>query len=103
VSVEEDPDLEVVLWTEVVNESLRPSEKTVIYDGVDYRRVEHGTATFQSEGTTGLGATGSVEYVDLDGPGGRYLGFERFDGGAWEVGVGERVPNGALTIYPGSR
>jgi hypothetical protein len=101
VSVEEDPDLEVVMWIEVVDESLRPSEKAVTYGGVDYRRIEHGTATYHSEGTTGLGESGSVEYVDFEGPGGRYLGFERFGGGSWEVGVGERVPNGALTIYPG--
>ena len=89
------------MWTEVVDESLRPSEKTITHGGVEYHRVEHGTATFHSEGTTGLGESGSVEYVDFEGPGGRYLGFERFGGEGWEVGVGERVPNGALTIYPG--
>jgi hypothetical protein len=102
VSVEEDPDLEVVMWTELAHESLSPSQKTITFDGVEYRRVEHGTAAYHSEGTTGLGDSGSVEYVDFDGPAGRYLGFERFGGGHWEVGVGERVPDGALTIYQGS-
>jgi hypothetical protein len=102
VSVEEDPDLEVVLWTELPGESLTPSEKTISYEGVEYRRMEHGTAQFRGQGATGVGESGQVEYVDYEGPGGRYLGFERFGGEGWEVGTGERVPNGTLTIYPGS-
>jgi len=102
VSVEEDPDLEVVLWTELSDESLTPSEKTISYEGVEYRRIEHGTAQFRGQGATGVGDSGRVEYVDYEGPGGRYLGFERYGGDVWEVGSGERVPNGTLTIYPGS-
>jgi hypothetical protein len=102
LSVEEDPDLEVVLWEEIDAESLNPSEKTLTWDGVEYRRDEHGTATYTAEGTTGLGATGRVEYADFEGAGGRYLSFERFDGGSWDVGLGERVPAGTLTVYPAS-
>ncbi|PSL08338.1 uncharacterized protein DUF4178 [Haloactinopolyspora alba] len=102
LSVEEDPDLEVVVWTELKGTDLQPSAKVLTHDGIEYRRDEHGTATFASEGTTGLGATGGVEYVDFEGPGGRYLSFERFDGGEWEAGLGEKVPAGTLTIYPGS-
>lgn len=102
LSVEEDPDLEVVVWTELKGTDLQPSAKVLTHDGVEYRRDEHGTATFTSEGTTGLGASGKVEYVDFEASGGRYLAFERFDGGEWEAGLGERVPAGALTVYPGS-
>ncbi|WP_216853069.1 DUF4178 domain-containing protein [Phytoactinopolyspora halotolerans] len=102
LSVEEDPDLEVVLWTELKGTDLQPSEKTLTHDGVEYRREEHGTAQFASEGTTGLGTSGRVEYVDFAGPKGSYLAFERFDGGEWEVGLGELVPSGTLTVYPGS-
>ncbi|WP_203432702.1 DUF4178 domain-containing protein [Jiangella asiatica] len=102
LSVEEDPDLEVVRWTALKNSDLRPSAAQLNHDGHDYRRDEHGTAQFVSEGTTGLGSTGRVEYVDFEGSGGRYLSFERFEGGEWEVAVGERVPPGTLTVYPGS-
>ncbi|HEX2313747.1 MAG TPA: DUF4178 domain-containing protein [Thermomonospora sp.] len=102
VSVEEDPDLEVVWWTERDVGDLRPDRPALTLDGVEYRRDEHGTADYRTEGTTGLGDTGRVEYVDYTGPGGRYLSFERFGGGAWEAGTGERVPAGTMTIYPGS-
>lgn len=102
ISVEEDPDLEVVLWVEHDHGDLTPDRSTITVDGVEYRRDEHGTANYRSEGTTGLGTSGSVEYVDYEGSGGRYLSFERFGGGEWESGLGERVPGGSLTIYPGS-
>lgn len=102
ISVEEDPDLEVVWWTERELGDLRPDRKTLTLDGVEYRRDEHGTADYRTEGTTGLGDTGRAEYVDYEGPAGRYLSFERYGGGEWEAGTGERVPNGTMTIYPGS-
>ncbi|GAA3853842.1 DUF4178 domain-containing protein [Streptomyces sedi] len=106
ISVEEDPDLEVMLWTEYRGEGeLLPSAKTLTVEGVTYVRAEHGTAAYRSEGTTGLGADGRVEYADYEAPGGRGLAFERFPGaggpGRWEVSLGERVPRGTLTIYPG--
>ena len=99
LSVEEDPDLEVVMWVEH-DVDAAPAEKSVTVDGVPYRRDEHGTATFRSEGTTGLGESGTVEYVDYEGPDGKYLSFERFGGGEWESGVGEQVLISVLTIYP---
>ncbi|MEE1930753.1 DUF4178 domain-containing protein [Streptomyces sp. TRM 70351] len=106
LSVEEDPTLEVVLWTEHRGTDLTPSRATLVVEGVTYHRTEHGTASYRSEGTTGLGETGRVEYADFDGPGGRSLAFERFVGaqgrGTWEASLGERVPDGTLTIYPGS-
>ncbi|GAA1916946.1 DUF4178 domain-containing protein [Streptomyces sodiiphilus] len=105
LSVEEDPDLEVVLWTPHSDPELVPSRKELTVEGVTYRRTEHGTATYSSEGTTGLGETGRVEYADYEGPGGRSLAFERFMGaesgrGGWEASLGERIPNGTLVIYP---
>ncbi|WP_067491108.1 DUF4178 domain-containing protein [Actinomadura hibisca] len=102
ISVEEDPDLEVVWWTGREIGDLKPDAKLIEVDGVSYRRDEHGTATYESEGTTGVGVQGQVEYVDYEGPGGRYLSFERYGGGTWELGTGEKVPAGTMTIYPGS-
>lgn len=102
ISVEEDPDLEVVWWTEHDIGDLTPGERTIVVDGVEYRREEHGTADYTSEGTTGVGVQGRVEYVDYEGPRGKYLAFEQYGGGQWEAGLGERVPTGSMTIYPGS-
>lgn len=101
VSVEEDPDLELVLWEETELDATL-DRREVTLDGVTYRRSEHGTATYATQGTTGLGVSGHVEYVDYEAPGGRYLSFERYDGAPWEAGLGERVPTGSMTIYPGS-
>jgi len=103
LSVEEDPDLDVVLWRELPGSGLTPDERDLTVEGVDYRRVEHGTARYTGEGTTGLGATGTegrVEYVDYEGPEGKFLSFERFDGGEWEVGLGDEVLMSVLTLYP---
>ncbi|WP_207931249.1 DUF4178 domain-containing protein [Streptomyces sp. 8K308] len=107
ISVEAEIDVEVVMWREYRGAiPLLPGPPTITVDGVTYQRTEHGTAGYLSEGTTGLPATGRVEYADYEGPDGHGLAFERFldarGQGTWEVSLGERVPPGTLTIYPGS-
>jgi len=99
VSVEEDPDLEVVLWRET-EEVTAPGGKSMEVGGVTYRKDEDGTAKYTSEGTTTVAERGSVEYVDYEGPDGKALSFERFDGGKWEAGLGESVALPALRVYP---
>ena len=101
ISVEEDPDLEVVLWhpTEAAGE---PGGDSMEVEGVQYRLEERGNARYTSEGTTTVAATGAVEYVDYRGTGERALSFERFDGGPWEAGLGEAVALSALRVYPAS-
>lgn len=99
VSVEEDPDLEVMFWreTDLVD---APGGKTMEVGGVTYTKDEDGTARYTSEGTTTVAEKGSVEYVDYEGPDGKALSFERFDGGKWEAGLGESVALPALNVYP---
>lgn len=99
VSVEEDPDLEVVLWRPT-EDVTAPGGKTMEVGGVTYRKDEDGTARYTSEGTTTVAEQGSVEYVDYEGPDGKALSFERFDGGEWEAGLGEAVALPALRVYP---
>jgi hypothetical protein len=99
ISVEEDPEVEVVLWTER-EAPAEPGGEHLEIDGVTYRLSERGTARYRSEGTTSLAEQGSVEYVDYTGDGERALGFERFDGGKWEAGIGEAVVLSALRVYP---
>lgn len=99
ISVEEDPDLEVMFWHES-RAATEPAGDEMSVDGVRYRLEERGTARYRSEGTTTLAEQGTVEYVDYAGEGERALGFERFDGGKWESGIGEPVVLSALRVYP---
>ncbi|HUC21017.1 MAG TPA: DUF4178 domain-containing protein [Candidatus Polarisedimenticolaceae bacterium] len=97
-----DEGLEVCLWTIIDGSGLSPRTAVVTYDGIEFIRDEWGTATYAADGQTGLEHTGRVEYFDFKALDGALLSFERFDGsGEWEVAIGELIPNGELTVYPG--
>lgn len=102
LTVEADPDVQVSQWRDRPDLDLQPSDKDIQVEGVRYSLVERGTASYRSEGTTGLNAQGGVDYADYEAPGGKLLAFERFDHGHWEVSTGENVPVGSFTIYSGS-
>ena len=100
LSVEDDEELELCLWTSVTAPGLAPGGSSVTWDGTTYERQEHGHATFTAAGATGTAPAGTVEYYDY-ASGDRRLSFERYgSGGDWEVGVGEVVHERALDIYP---
>jgi hypothetical protein len=102
LSVEDDEELELCLWTAVTAPTLEPGPAEVVHEGTTYTRDEHGRATFRATGSTGTGPTGTVEYYDYVA-GDRRLSFERYGtGGDWEVGVGEVVNERSLDIYPAS-
>lgn len=102
LTVEHDPDLQVSRWRDRPDLDIEPTSKTITIDGTDYEIVEHGTASYRSEGTTGLNEKGGLDYVDYEAPDGKMLAFERFDHGRWEVSTGESVPVGSFTIYSSS-
>ncbi|MBB6173604.1 hypothetical protein HNR23_003664 [Nocardiopsis mwathae] len=101
ISVQEDPGLELALWTGRPDLQLAPDAPTIDVDGSTFRLTERGSASYRSEGSTGHPAHGAMDYADYEGPGGRLLAFERFDHGPWEVSTGESVVPGTFTIYPG--
>jgi hypothetical protein len=102
LSVEDDEELELVLWHAVDGLGLEPGADEVTHDGVAFRRDEHGTATFAAAGSTGTAPAGTVEYYDY-AAGDRRLSFERYGSiEEWEVGVGEVVNERSLDIYPTS-
>ncbi|CAM3811466.1 DUF4178 domain-containing protein [Nocardiopsis rhodophaea] len=101
LTVQEDPDLELALWTGRPELDLIPNAKTIEVDGISYRLSERGSASYRSEGTTGLSSHGAMDYADYEGPNGHLLAFERFDHGHWEVSTGVTVTPGSFTIYPG--
>ncbi|MQM24461.1 DUF4178 domain-containing protein [Glycomyces albidus] len=100
LSVEADPDLEVVMWEEITDSDLQPGPRELSYEGVSYRSDEKGTARYVSEATTGLAPTGSVKYHDYAGPDGQKLSFERFgEEGKWELAKGLTLDRNQITIY----
>jgi Domain of unknown function (DUF4178) len=101
-SVEEDEGrLELVMWTRRNDLALQPGGEVVV-EGVSYQEVEQGSASYTTEGTTGLPAGGEMDFVDYaDASQTNLLGFERWAPGMpWEVSVGKPVVPGELTVYP---
>ncbi|GAB3282535.1 DUF4178 domain-containing protein [Parasphingorhabdus pacifica] len=102
LSVEEDPDLILSLWTPVEADELSPGPKEVEYDGRTYRSDESGSADYRSEATTGLSEQGTVRYHDYEGADGAMLGFEAYGDAGWEVSTGETLSRYDVRIYPAS-
>lgn len=100
LSVEEDPDLELVLWHEVPSATVTPGAPTIDFDGRRYTSDESGRARFTAIGTTGLDPAGTMRYHDYAAPDGARLGFESYgERGTWEVGRGERLHRAEVFIY----
>ncbi|WP_100444250.1 DUF4178 domain-containing protein [Glycomyces xiaoerkulensis] len=100
LSVEADPDVELVLWEEVKGADLKPGPRELSFEGESYRSDEQGTADYTSEATTGLAPTGTLRYHDYEGPGGQKLSFEAFgDGAKWELAKGLTLDRNQVTIY----
>lgn len=102
LTVEHDPDLQISRWRDRPELDIEPKAKTITIEGTVFNLVEHGTASYRSEGTTGLNEKGGVDYVDYESDDHRLLAFERFDHGRWEVSTGDSIPVGSFTIYSGS-
>lgn len=101
LSVEEDPDLELVLWHEVRAATVTPGPSTVEFDGRRYHSEESGSARYRSLGTTGLDPQGKVRYHDYEARDGARLSFEEYGGsGTWEVGRGELLTRAEVQIFP---
>ncbi len=95
-----DGDVEVVVWTEVDEFDIKPGQRQVAFDGIAYKLKEQGTARYTTNGTVNVPSSGQVQYMDYRGEYGRRLSFERFNGGKWELSVGEVIADNQLTIYP---
>lgn len=100
LSVEEDPELELVLFTTLDDVELEPA-KSIELEGRSYRRTESGTARFTAEGTTGLDPQGTLEYHDYEAGTDSRLALERYgSGGKWEVSRGEVLSRYEVRIFP---
>ncbi|WP_232330450.1 DUF4178 domain-containing protein [Nocardia fusca] len=102
LSVEEDPDLELVLWTETPGVPAAGGEE-IEYDGKTFRLDESGRAQYVGEATTGLTPSGTVAYHDYAAADGTRLSFEDFgESGKKEAAIGQVLYRSAIMIYPQS-
>ncbi|MGH3948937.1 MAG: DUF4178 domain-containing protein [Pseudonocardiaceae bacterium] len=103
LSVEEDPELELVLYTTLPDATVQPG-KTIELEGRTYRHQESGTARFRAEGTTGLDTEGTVHYQDYAAGDDGRLALESYgEGGKWEVSRGEVLSRYEVRIYPAAQ
>lgn len=100
LSVEEDPDIQLVLWTTDPSLALTPGAPHIDLDGKRYTSNESGHALFTGVGTTGLDASGAMRYHDYRGPGTLRLSFEAYGNAAWEVARGDVLHRAEVMIYP---
>ncbi|MEH0970062.1 DUF4178 domain-containing protein [Micromonospora sp. CPCC 205546] len=102
LSVEEDPELELVLWGAEQGATVTPGAPTIDFAGRRYNWNESGQARFTAVGNTGLDPTGTMRYHDYQAPGGARLSFEAYGEAGWEVALGELLHRGDVMIYPQS-
>lgn len=99
LSVEDDEGLELCLWERHAPGIGEPGVPEMAVDGVSYQLTEHGSATFTSEGTTGVAPSGRAEYFDY-AAGDRRLSFERFGTDSWEVSTGRVLGLRDVQVLP---
>lgn len=100
LSVEEDPELELVLWTAEPAATITPGAPTIDFAGRRYSWDESGQARYTATGTTGLDPNGTMRYHDYQAPGGARLSFEAYGEAGWEVARGEVLYRAEVMIYP---
>lgn len=100
LTVENDEgELDMTLWMRREGTGLEPGGDVILEDRV-YRRIEHGSARYTAEGTTGTAPSGTMDYADYetaDRTG--LLAFERWARtSSWEVSTGRAVTRSELTV-----
>ncbi len=100
LSVEEDPDLELVLWTAEPSATVTPGAPTLDIAGRRYHWNESGQARYTATEGTGLDPRGTMRYHDYQAPGGAQLSFEAYGEAGWEVNLGEKLHRAEVMIYP---
>ena len=100
LSVESEPDLEMVLWTSEPSATVTPGAPTLEIAGRRYNWDESGQAKYTATEGTGLDPRGTMRYYDYQAPGGARLSFEAYGEAGWEVNLGEQLHRAEVMIYP---
>ncbi len=105
LSVEED-DRVVVCWLEPVTDLAVVLDRagnpppTLVFQGETYRCTESGQATMRRTGTTLNRQAEACRFYDYEGPSGRVLSVEVWDGTV-EVTAGRTIHPRSLSLLPG--
>ncbi|MEU8419870.1 DUF4178 domain-containing protein [Micromonospora sp. NPDC048835] len=100
LSVEDGPELELVLWTAEPGATVTPGAPTIELRGRRYTWAETGQARYTATGETELPPTGTMRYHDYQcGPAAR-LSFEAYGEEGWRVARGHLLDPADLTIRP---
>ncbi|WBB65634.1 DUF4178 domain-containing protein [Micromonospora sp. WMMD812] len=100
LSVQEHPELELVLWAAEPGVRLTPGAPILDLDGRRYSWAESGQARYTATGITGLDPTGTMRYHDYQAPGGARLSFEAYGETGWAVARGEVLHRTEVTVHP---
>ncbi|MGI5524810.1 DUF4178 domain-containing protein [Micromonospora sp. CA-259024] len=102
LSVEDGPELELVLWTAEPGATVTPGAPTIDLDGRRYTWAETGQARYTATGETGLPSAGTMRYHDYQSGGAARLSFEAYGEEGWRVARGDLLDPADLTIRPTS-
>ncbi|MCG5467730.1 DUF4178 domain-containing protein [Micromonospora sp. LAH09] len=102
LSVEDGPELELVLWTAEPGATVTPGAPTIDLGGRRYTWAETGQARYTATGETGLASAGTMRYHDYQSGGTARLSFEAYGEEGWRVARGDLLDPADLTIRPTS-
>ncbi|WP_406074011.1 DUF4178 domain-containing protein [Micromonospora sp. NBC_01638] len=102
LSVEDGPELELVLWTAEPGATVTPGAPTIDLGGLRYTWAETGQARYTATGETGLTSAGTMRYHDYQCGGAARLSFEAYGEESWRVARGDLLDPADLTIRPTS-
>ncbi|WP_214412647.1 DUF4178 domain-containing protein [Sphaerisporangium fuscum] len=95
---DDPPHLEVYLWTPVPTQGMVPAKSMLIMEGVEFYPIERGTAAYRSEGTTGYGERGLIDFADYRADDGRLLSFQRAQGEPWTAAYAQPLSPGSIYV-----
>lgn len=102
LSVEDGPELELVLWTAEPGATVTPGAPTIDLDGRRYTWSETGQARYTAIGETDLPSAGTMRYHDYQAGGAARLSFEAYGEEGWRVARGDLLDPAELAIRPGA-
>ncbi|MEU7609258.1 DUF4178 domain-containing protein [Micromonospora sp. NPDC049204] len=102
LSVEDGPELELVLWTAEPGASVTPGAPTIDLGRRRYTWAETGQARYTATEEVGLPSAGTMRYHDYQSGGAARLSFEAYGEEGWRVARGDLLDPADLTILPRS-
>ncbi|MEO3774480.1 DUF4178 domain-containing protein [Micromonospora sp. B9E7] len=101
LSVEDGPEVELVLWTAEPGATVTPGAPTIELGRRRYTWTETGQARYTAIGETGLPSAGTMRYHDYQSGGAARLSFEAYGEEGWRVARGDLLDPADLVIHTG--